>query len=72
MAPLGAARPHAAQGVEVSARSRVVVEQGLARALTQRYEMRREAQEILPNLYLGPFQASTNLGRLRSMGIAYM
>jgi serine/threonine/tyrosine-interacting protein len=34
--------------------------------------MRREAQQILPNLYLGPFQASTNLARLREKRITHM
>lgn len=38
----------------------------------RRYEMRREAQEILPGLYLGPFQASTNMAKLRSMGVTHM
>ncbi|KAL1411305.1 hypothetical protein Q8F55_002256 [Vanrija albida] len=37
-----------------------------------KYEMRREAQEILPGLYLGPFQASTNMAKLRSMGITHI
>lgn len=37
-----------------------------------RYEMRREAQAIVPNLFLGPFQASTNLRRLREKGITHM
>ncbi|KLT46571.1 phosphatases II [Cutaneotrichosporon oleaginosum] len=37
-----------------------------------KYEMRREAQAILPNLFLGPFQASTNLGRLREKRITHI
>lgn len=37
-----------------------------------RYEMRREAQEIIPGVFLGPIQASTNLNRLKSMGITHM
>ncbi|WVF71536.1 hypothetical protein IAT40_006344 [Kwoniella sp. CBS 6097] len=37
-----------------------------------KYEMRREAQEILPGLYLGPFQASTNLDKMRLMGITHI
>ncbi|WVQ99354.1 hypothetical protein IAU59_006487 [Kwoniella sp. CBS 9459] len=37
-----------------------------------KYEMRREAQEILPGLYLGPFQASTNLDKMRMMGITHI
>ncbi|TXT13795.1 hypothetical protein VHUM_01162 [Vanrija humicola] len=34
--------------------------------------MRREAQEVLPGLYLGPFQASTNMAKLRAMGITHI
>lgn len=34
--------------------------------------MRREAQEIVTGLYLGPFQASTNLVKLKTMGITHM
>ena len=34
--------------------------------------MRREAQEIIPGLYLGPFQASVNLGRMKSLGITHV
>ncbi|OCF40341.1 nuclease I [Kwoniella heveanensis CBS 569] len=37
-----------------------------------KYEMRREAQEILPGLYLGPFQSSTNLDKMRMMGITHI
>lgn len=37
-----------------------------------RYEMRREAQTIIPNLYLGPFQASTSLHRLKQLGVTHM
>lgn len=37
-----------------------------------RYEMRREAQEIIPGVFLGPIQASTNMNRLKSMGITHM
>ncbi|WVO16219.1 hypothetical protein L204_103890 [Cryptococcus depauperatus] len=36
------------------------------------YEMRREAQLIIPGLYLGPFQASLNAGKMRSMGITHV
>lgn len=34
--------------------------------------MRREAQLIIPNLYLGPFQSSINLARMKSMGITHV
>ncbi|GMK55333.1 hypothetical protein CspeluHIS016_0203890 [Cutaneotrichosporon spelunceum] len=37
-----------------------------------KYEMRREAQAVLPNLYLGPFQAGTNLERLREKRITHI
>ncbi|GAA6055509.1 hypothetical protein JCM3770_006295 [Rhodotorula araucariae] len=37
-----------------------------------RYEMRREAQEILPGLYVGPFQPSWKLDKLQAMGITHI
>ncbi|KAF9013338.1 protein-tyrosine phosphatase-like protein [Cyathus striatus] len=37
-----------------------------------RYEMRRECQEILPGLYLGPFVASKNMETLRSLQITHI
>ncbi|ODO08110.1 hypothetical protein I350_03694 [Cryptococcus amylolentus CBS 6273] len=37
-----------------------------------RYEMRREAQLIIPNLYLGPFQASLNAAKMKAMGITHV
>ncbi|KAK7048217.1 phosphatases II [Favolaschia claudopus] len=37
-----------------------------------RYEMRRECQEILPNLLLGPFVASKSLETLRSLRITHI
>ncbi|CAK5269810.1 unnamed protein product [Mycena citricolor] len=37
-----------------------------------RYEMRRECQEILPGLFLGPFVASKSLDTLRSIGITHI
>jgi len=37
-----------------------------------RYEMRREFQEILPGLLLGPFQVSKNLQVLQSMGVTHI
>ena len=37
-----------------------------------RYEMRRQCQEILPRLYLGPLQASKSLETLQSLGITHM
>ncbi|KAF8630907.1 hypothetical protein AX17_005265 [Amanita inopinata Kibby_2008] len=37
-----------------------------------RYEMRRECQEILPNLYLGPFVASKSLETLQALGVTHI
>jgi serine/threonine/tyrosine-interacting protein len=37
-----------------------------------RYEMRREAQVIIPGLWLGPFQASTNLHLMNSLRITHV
>ncbi|KZP26267.1 phosphatases II [Athelia psychrophila] len=37
-----------------------------------RYEMRRESQEILPGLLLGPFQASKNLEKLQWLKITHI
>lgn len=34
--------------------------------------MRREAQQIIPGLLLGPFQASTNADKLRALGVTHM
>lgn len=34
--------------------------------------MRREAQEIIPGLYLGPLQSSLNLGRMNDLGITHV
>ncbi|KAI7933184.1 hypothetical protein MJO28_017782 [Puccinia striiformis f. sp. tritici] len=36
------------------------------------YEMRREAQEILPSIYLGPFQASSDLSSLQKNRITHI
>ena len=37
-----------------------------------RYEMRRECQEILPGLLLGPFVASKSQETLTSLGVTHM
>ncbi|PAV17287.1 phosphatases II [Pyrrhoderma noxium] len=37
-----------------------------------RYEMRRECQEIVEGIFLGPFQASKSLESLRSHGITHI
>ncbi|KNZ78280.1 Serine/threonine/tyrosine-interacting protein, partial [Termitomyces sp. J132] len=37
-----------------------------------RYEMRREAQEILPGLFLGPFIASKSMETLAKLGITHI
>ncbi len=38
----------------------------------KRYEMRRESQEIVPGLVLGPMQTSKDLSQLESLGITHM
>ncbi|KAG6887722.1 hypothetical protein C0995_013316 [Termitomyces sp. Mi166 len=38
----------------------------------RRYEMRREAQEILPGLFLGPFMASKSMETLAKLGITHI
>ncbi|KAG8701215.1 hypothetical protein FRC08_004219 [Ceratobasidium sp. 394] len=37
-----------------------------------RYEMRRDCQEIIPGLLLGPFQTSKSLERLTELGVTHM
>ena len=37
-----------------------------------RYEMRRECQEILPGLILGPLQAAKSLDILQKLGITHV
>jgi len=37
-----------------------------------KYEMRRECQEILPGLLLGPFQASKSLDMLRKLSVTHI
>ena len=37
-----------------------------------RYEMRRECQEILPGLILGPLQAAKSLDILQGLGVTHM
>ncbi|EPQ54744.1 phosphotyrosine protein phosphatases II [Gloeophyllum trabeum ATCC 11539] len=37
-----------------------------------KYEMRRECQEILPGLLLGPFQVSKSLPTLQGMGVTHI
>lgn len=34
--------------------------------------MRREAQEIIPGLYVGPYQSSRDLGKLQQLGITHV
>ncbi|KAG0253181.1 hypothetical protein BG011_006507 [Mortierella polycephala] len=40
--------------------------------LEWRYEQRREMQEILPSIYLGPYSATRNLENLRAAGITHI
>lgn len=37
-----------------------------------RYEMRREAQEILPNLLIGPYQSSRSLDYMKSLRLTHV
>jgi hypothetical protein len=37
-----------------------------------RYEMRRDCQEIIPGLLLGPFLVSRNKERLKQLGVTHM
>jgi serine/threonine/tyrosine-interacting protein len=37
-----------------------------------RYEMRRECQEIIPGLLLGPFQVSKQLPTLQKLGVTHV
>jgi hypothetical protein len=37
-----------------------------------RYEMRRDCQEIIPGLLLGPYLVSRDLDKLRKLGISHM
>jgi hypothetical protein len=39
---------------------------------TIRYEMRRDCQEIIPGLLLGPYLVSRELDKLRKLGISHM
>lgn len=34
--------------------------------------MRREAQEIIPSLFMGPYQSSRDLGKLQQLGITHV
>lgn len=36
------------------------------------YEMRRDCQEIIPGLLLGPYLVSRDLDKLRKLGITHM
>lgn len=37
-----------------------------------KYEMRRSAQEVLPGLFVGPYQSSKNLPELQELGITHI
>nr|AIC33777.1 dual specificity phosphatase [Puccinia cf. psidii AE-2014] len=37
-----------------------------------KYEMRRQAQEVLPSIYLGPYQSSRDLNTLQQLGITHI
>lgn len=39
---------------------------------TIRYEMRRDCQEIIPGLLLGPYLVSKEIEKLRKLGISHM
>ena len=40
--------------------------------LQWRYEMRREIQQIIDNIYLGPFYAAKDLAHLQQLGITHI
>jgi serine/threonine/tyrosine-interacting protein len=40
--------------------------------LSWRYEMRREIQEIIPNVFLGPFYAAKDISKLQQLGITHI
>ncbi|KDE03834.1 hypothetical protein MVLG_05718 [Microbotryum lychnidis-dioicae p1A1 Lamole] len=48
------------------------LEEALPNRVDWRYEMRREAQQILPGLFIGPFQPSWNLETLNRLGITHI
>ncbi|SCV72319.1 BQ2448_3856 [Microbotryum intermedium] len=48
------------------------LEEALPNRVDWRYEMRREAQQILPGLFIGPFQPSWNLQTLARLGITHI
>ncbi|KAG0332186.1 hypothetical protein BG000_010267 [Podila horticola] len=50
---------------------RQIISQNVA-VLEWRYEQRREMQEILPNIYLGPYSATKNLEALTKAGITHI
>ncbi|KAG8929587.1 hypothetical protein FRC03_003232 [Tulasnella sp. 419] len=54
----------------VSPMSTLVTQQGPD--VEWRYEMRRECQEIIPGVLLGPFQVSKSLDKLRDLGITHI
>jgi serine/threonine/tyrosine-interacting protein len=41
-------------------------------AVDWRYELRREAQEILKGLFVGPYQSSRNLEYMHSLGLTHV
>lgn len=50
---------------------RQIISQNVA-VLEWRYEQRREMQEILPNIFLGPYSATKNLEALQKAGITHI
>ncbi|KAG0088477.1 hypothetical protein BGZ93_007375 [Podila epicladia] len=50
---------------------RQIISQNVA-VLEWRYEQRREMQEILPNIFLGPYSATKNLEALTKAGITHI
>lgn len=54
-------------GIPLSAEAR-----NFAEAPNWKYDMRRDAQQIVPGLWLGPFTVATNKSRLLEMGVTHM
>lgn len=49
-----------------------IAEQSLGISSTRKYEMRREMQETLPGLWLGPIQSAKNVESLKAHGITHI
>lgn len=62
-----------AEQARVAASPLAKVAQSLQEPLLDwRYEMRRTAQEVLPGLFVGPYQSSKSLEELHALGITHI